>query len=122
MVYQQQDVEQDSIFPPVCVQGSVNGMRKTGPIRLGLPGHPANGNFRIVMGMDPAMSGATAAVIVAVDVETKQRYILDAVNMTEPTPAKIRDLIEDWAIKYQPNVIVVEKNAKFLICDLQKLG
>jgi hypothetical protein len=111
MVYQQQDVEQDSIFPPVCVQGSVNGMRKTGPIRLGLPGHPANGNFRIVMGMDPAMSGATAAVIVAVDVETKQRYILDAVNMTEPTPAKIRDLIEDWAIKYQPNVIVVEKNA-----------
>jgi hypothetical protein len=111
MVYQQQDVEQDSIFPPVCVQGSVNGMRKTGPIRLGLPGHPANGNFRIVMGMDPAMSGATAAVIVAVDVETKQRYILDAVNMTEPTPAKIRNLIEDWAIKYQPNVIVVEKNA-----------
>jgi hypothetical protein len=111
MVYQQQDVEQDSIFPPLCVQGCVNGIRKIGPIRFGLPGHPKDGNFRIVMGMDPAMSGATAAVIVAVDVETKQRFILDAVNMTEPTPAKIRDLIEEWADKYQPNVIVVEKNA-----------
>jgi len=93
MVYQQQDIEEDSIFPPLCVQSCVNGMRKTGPIRFGAPGHPDDGNFRIVMGMDPAMSGATAAVIVAVDVETKQRYILDAVNMTEPTPAKIRDLI-----------------------------
>jgi hypothetical protein len=90
-------------------------MRKTGPIRFGAPGHPDDGNFRIVMGMDPAMSGATAAVIVAVDVETKQRYILDAVNMTEPTPAKIRDLIEDWAIKYQPNVIVVEKKCVSVI-------
>jgi len=111
MVYQQQDVETDSIFPPVCVQGSVQGMRKVGPIRLGAPGHPDDGNFRTVIGIDPAMSGATAAVCIAVDIDTKKRYILDSVNMTEPTPAKIRELIEDWAIRYQPNVIVVEKNA-----------
>jgi hypothetical protein len=111
MVYQQQDVEEDSIFPPLCVQSSVNGMRKVGPIRLGSPGHPDDGTFRIVMGIDPAMSGATAATVVAVNVETKQRYILDAMNMTEPTPEKIRRLIEDWVLKYQPNVVVVEKNA-----------
>ena len=111
MVYQQQDVEDDAQFPPLSVQGSVNGTRKSGPIRLGAPGHPKDGNFRIVMGLDPAMSGATAAVIIAVDMETNRRYLLDAINMTEPTVEKIKQLLEDWAIKYQPNVVVAEKNA-----------
>ena len=111
MVYQQQDVEDDSIFPPLAVTGSVNGMRKIGPLSFKAPGHPDGGTFRIVMGIDPAMAGATAAVIVAADVETNERYILDAVNMTEPTPAKIRELIEEWTLKYQPNVVVAEKNA-----------
>jgi hypothetical protein len=111
MVYQQQDVEDDSIFPPLAITGCVNGMRKIGPLSFKAPGHPNGGNFRIVMGIDPAMAGATAAVIVAADVETNERYILDAVNMTEPTPAKIRELIEEWTLKYQPNVVVAEKNA-----------
>jgi hypothetical protein len=111
MVYQQQDVEDDSIFPPLAITGCVNGMRKIGPLSFKAPGHPNGGTFRIVMGIDPAMSGATAAVIVAADVETNERYILDAINMTEPTPAKIRELIEEWTLKYQPNVVVAEKNA-----------
>jgi hypothetical protein len=111
MVYQQQDVEDDSIFPPLAITGCVNGMRKIGPLSFKAPGHPNGGTFRIVMGIDPAMAGATAAVIVAADVETNERYILDAVNMTEPTPAKIRELIEEWTLKYQPNVVVAEKNA-----------
>jgi hypothetical protein len=111
MVYQQQDVEDDSIFPPLAITGCVNGMRKIGPLSFKAPGHPNGGNFRIVMGIDPAMAGATAAVIVAADVETNERYILDAINMTEPTPAKIRELIEEWTLKYQPNVVVAEKNA-----------
>jgi hypothetical protein len=111
MVYQQQDVEDDSIFPPLAVTGCINGMRKIGPLSFKAPGHPDGGTFRIVMGIDPAMSGATAAVIVAADIETNERYILDAINMTEPTPAKIRELIEEWTLKYQPNVVVAEKNA-----------
>jgi hypothetical protein len=111
MVYQQQDVEEDAIFPALCIQGSVNGMRKTGVINPDAPGHPKEGNFRVVMGIDPAMEGATAAVIVATEMSTRKRYVLDALNMTEPTPQKIKNLIEDWTIKYQPNVVVVEKNA-----------
>jgi hypothetical protein len=112
MVYQQQDVEDDSIFSPLCIQGSVNGMRKVGRLSFGSPGHPKDpGNYRIVMGLDPAMSGATAATIIAVDVDSRKRYILDVCNMTEPTPEKIRNLIQEWAIKYQPNVVVAEKNA-----------
>ncbi len=112
MVYQQQDVEDDSIFPPLCVQGSINGMRKTGVLNPGAPGHPKDyGTWRTIVGIDPAMSGATAAVVVVVDMSTKKRYLLDAINMTEPTPEKIKNLIHDWAVKYQPNVIVAEKNA-----------
>ena len=111
MVYQQQDVEDDSIFPPLAVTGCVNGMRKIGPLNFKAPGHPDGGTFRIVMGIDPAMAGATAAVIVAASIDTNERYVLDAVNMTEPTPAKIRELIEEWTLKYQPNVVVAEKNA-----------
>jgi hypothetical protein len=112
MVYQQEDVESDSIFPPLCVQGSVNGMRKVGVLNPGAPGHPQDyGNRRVIIGIDPAMSGNTAAVAVAVDMDTKKRYILDVENMTEPTPEKIKDLIQDWTIKYQPNVVVAEKNA-----------
>ena len=112
MVYQQEDVESDSIFPVLCVQGSVNGMRKTGILNPGAPGHPQDyGNRRVIIGIDPAMSGNTAAVVVAVDMDTKKRYILNVENMTEPTPEKIKDLIHDWTIKYQPNVVVAEKNA-----------
>lgn len=111
MVYQQQDVEEDSIFPPVAVQGCVQGMRRAGPLNHGAPGNPQPGNFRVVMGIDPAMSGATAAVVVAVNIDTKERYVLDVMNMTEPTPEKIRTLIQDWTIRYQPNVVVAEKNA-----------
>jgi len=112
MVYQQEDVESDSIFPPLCVQGAVNGMRKTGVLNPGAPGHPQDyGNRRVIIGIDPAMSGNTAAVVVAIDMDTKKRYVLDVENMTEPTPEKIKDLIHDWTIKYQPNVVVAEKNA-----------
>ena len=111
MVYQQQDVEDDSIFPPLAVTGSIQGMRKVGPLNPDAPGHPREGNFRIIVGIDPAMAGATAAVCVAVDMESSNQYVLDAMNMTDPTPAKIRELIEDWVYKYQPNVVVVEKNA-----------
>ena len=112
MVYQQEDVSSDSIFPPLCVQGAVNGMRKVGILNPGAPGHPQDyGSRRVIIGIDPAMSGSTAAVAVAVDMDTKKRYILDVENMTEPTPEKIKDLIQDWTIKYQPNVVVAEKNA-----------
>jgi hypothetical protein len=87
-------------------------MRKVGKLSFGAAGHPKDpGNYRIVMGLDPAMSGATAATIIAVDVDSRKRYILDVCNMTEPTPEKIRNLIQEWAIKYQPNVVVAEKNA-----------
>ena len=63
------------------------------------------------MGLDPAMEGNTAAVIMTVDRNTRKRYILDVENMTEPTPQKIQKLIEEWVEKYQPQELRIETNA-----------
>jgi hypothetical protein len=112
LVYQQQDVQEDSIFPPAAVQGSINRMRKRGPLRAGTAGHPREqGAWYTIMGLDPAMSGNTAAVIMTVDRNTRNRYILDVENMKDPTPQKVQELIENWVEKYQPQELRIEINA-----------
>ena len=111
MVYQQEDVQEDSIFSPTCVAGSVNGMRKRGPLKPGVPGHPRHVEGYTVMGLDPAMAGATGAVIATYNKADGRIYVLDAVNMTEPTPDKIQVLIEEWVDKYRPNELRIEINA-----------
>ena len=111
MVYQQEDVQEDSIFSPTCVAGSVNGMRKRGPLKPGVPGHPQHVEGYTVIGLDPAMAGATGAVAVTYNKADGRIYVLDAVNMTDPTPAKIEALIEDWVQRYRPQELRVEINA-----------
>jgi hypothetical protein len=112
MVYQQEDVQEDSIFSPTCVAGSVNGMRKRGPLKEGTPGHPRHiDSGYTIIGLDPAMAGATAAVVATYNRSDGKIYILDCVNMTEPTPAKIQTLIEEWVEKYRPQELRIEINA-----------
>ena len=112
MVYQQEDVQEDSIFSPSCVAGSVNGMRKRGPLKEGVPGHPKHiESGYTIIGLDPAMAGATAAVVATYNRSDGKIYILDCINMTEPTPAKIQTLIEEWVEKYKPQELRIEINA-----------
>ena len=112
MVYQQEDVTEDSIFSPTIVAGCVNGMRKRGPLKAGTPGHPKHTESTYtVIGLDPAMAGATGAVIVSYNRTDSKIYVLDCVNMTDTTPQKIRDLIEEWVIKYKPQELRIEINA-----------
>ena len=112
MVYQQEDVTEDSIFSPSCIAGSVNGMRKRGPLKAGVPGHPTyiEGAYTII-GLDPAMAGATGAVVCTYNKADGKIYVLDCVNMTEPSPQKIQDLIEEWVVKYKPQELRIEINA-----------
>ena len=112
LVYQNLDVAEDAIFDPVCVKGSVNGMRSVGPLSSGVAGHPKDpeGFYRVV-GIDPAMSGDTASVAYAVDRRSGKRYVMDVDVMTSPTPAAIRTLIRNWAERYKPHTIIVESNA-----------
>jgi hypothetical protein len=112
LVYQQQDISDDAIFDPICVRGSIDGMRKAGRLVPGSPGHPKDLNgFSFVCGLDPAMVGDTAAVCYAVDRVSHKRYIVDATKITRPTPAQIRQLIIDWTNVYAPAEWVVERNA-----------
>jgi hypothetical protein len=112
LVYQQQDISDDAIYDPVCVRGSIDGMRKAGRLVPGNPGHPRDVNgFSFICGLDPAMVGDTAAICYAVDRATHKRYIVDAIKITRPTPAAIRQLIFDWTTLYTPSEWIVEKNA-----------
>jgi hypothetical protein len=112
LVYQQQDVSENSAFDPVCVRGSIDGMRKAGPLVAGNPGHPRDlGGYSIICGLDPAMIGDTAAICYAVDRNSNKRYIVDAIKITRPSPADIRDLIFNWTSLYGPSEWIVERNA-----------
>lgn len=111
LVYQQQDVEEDAIFPLLAVNGSINRARRVGPIDPARPGHPNEGNWYNIMGLDPAMTGKTAGIVYAVDRESGLRLVLDAYNMADPTPQKIRALIEDWVVKYHIAELRIEINA-----------
>lgn len=112
LVYQNLDIAENAIFDPTCVRGAVNGMRKSGALVAGAAGHPDNSsNFYRIIGIDPAMSGDTAAVAYAVDRRTHKRYVMDVHVMTSPTPAAIRTLIREWTDKYHPHTVIVESNA-----------
>jgi hypothetical protein len=111
MVYQQQDIEDDAVFPAHLVNSCVNRARKAGPLKLGAVGHPTGGQWVTFIGIDPAMAGKTAAVAYAVERTSGKRLVLDAHNMAEPTPGKIRALIEDWVATYNPMELRIEINA-----------
>jgi len=112
LIYQQQDISDDAAFDPVCVRGSIDGMRKAGRLTAGHPGHPRDLNgFTYICGLDPAMVGDTAAICYAIDRATSKRYIVDAIKITRPSPAAIRNLIFDWTSLYGPSEWIVEKNA-----------
>jgi len=111
LVYQQQDIDDDAIFNPTIVNACVNRMRNPGPIRVGAAGHPRDGQWVTLIGMDPAMAGKTALVVYAVDRQSGKRLVLDAYNMSDPTPGKIRAIIEDWINTYRPVELRIEINA-----------
>jgi hypothetical protein len=112
LVYQQQDVSENAAFDPVCVRGSMDGMRKAGRLEMGHPGHPKDlSGFSFICGMDPAIVGDTAAVCYAIDRSTSKRYIVDVMKITRPSPQQIRDIIINWTQLYSPSEWIIEKNA-----------
>jgi len=111
LVYQQEDIMEDSIFPPVLLQGSTNGMRKRGPLRAGAVGHPSQVEAFTVVGFDPAMTGNSAFVVCSYNRADGKIYVLDSINMEDPTPQKIRATIEELVLKYKPQEFRVEINA-----------
>lgn len=113
MVYQQQQVHEDSAFPTDAVKGVINGARNIGLIPKGKAGVRPQGmdGLVVVAGLDPAGSGYTAAVCLALDISSQKRYLLDVSNVAGMKPDDLRNLIKDWTDKYRISEWRVEKNA-----------
>ena len=112
LVYQQEDIAEDSIFAAPLVQGCINGVRKRGPLDPDKPGHPVQLRGYTIVGFDPAMgAGHAAFVVINYNALDGRIYVLDCVNMAEPNPQKIRGTIEELVEKYRPNEFRVEINA-----------
>jgi hypothetical protein len=112
MVYMQQQVVENATFPQEAVNGCVNAQRMAGVLVPGQTGGRPEGmaGLYVVAGLDPAMAGNTAAVVMGVDRRTRKRWVLDVFN-GHTTPDEIRNLIRSWTIKYGVVEWRVEKNA-----------
>ena len=113
MVYMQSQVNEDAVFNPDAVAACVNGARMTGlmPARMNAvrQGRGMEGVV-VVAGLDPATSGCTAAVCVALDPVNQKRHVLDVFNKAGTRPDEMRDLIKDWSDKYGIAEWRIEKN------------
>ena len=121
MVYQQQQVADDSVFNPEAVRTAINGNRMTGPIPKGMVNQRENGmdGLIIVAGLDPATSGHTAAVVIGLDIQTQRRYVLDVYNKPGITPEAMREMIRSWTERYKIIEWRIERNGfqGFLVHD-----
>jgi hypothetical protein len=115
MVYQQQDVSDDAVFPSHAVNACVNGRRQPGPMRVGAVGHRRAGmdGLYVIGSMDPAMPGTMGALVYGVDRETRKRYVLTVREEPHPTPAKIRNLIKTWTDEYSLHEWRIEKQGYY---------
>ena len=95
MVYQQQQVHEDSAFPSDAVKGVINAGRNIGRIPKGMPGVRPQGmdGLIVVAGFDPAGSVYSAAVAIGLDISTQKRYLLDISNVAGMMPDEIRGLL-----------------------------
>ena len=86
-------------------------MRKRGPLKNGAAGHPSQVEGYTIIGFDPAMTGNSAFVVTTYNRADGKIYVLDCINMEDPTPQKIRATIEELVQRYHPQEFRVEINA-----------
>jgi hypothetical protein len=117
MVYQQEQVVEDAIFPANKVAASIDGMRAAGLMSPGAPGHRAHGmdGLYVVGGFDPAITGHAAAVVLGVDRMSGMRYVLDVWTAPNQKPDDLFDKLKTWTTKYHMHEWVIEKNAMNLM-------
>lgn len=112
LVYQQMDVDDEAIFQPECIRGSIDGYRGAGQLQPGVPGHPdSNAQLFTVIGVDPAVKGNTAVCVYTLDRKSGRRWVLDMRVMTSATPKIMKDSIKDCVEKYRPEEVIIEANA-----------
>jgi hypothetical protein len=113
LVFQQEDVAEDSIFNPKDLQACTEERRYAGRMMAGQPGHRRFGmdGLYVVAGLDPAAVNYTAAVVVGLDRSTGKRYVIDVLNKANFLPHQLRELITTWTDKYGIQEWRIERNA-----------
>lgn len=117
LVYMQDTVVEDAIFPVKAVTGCVDGQRQAGPMTKTGLAHRKNGmdGLYVIGGFDPAMTGHSAAVVMGVDRMTGVRWVLDVWSKGNLKPDDIFDKIKEMTVKYSINEWRIEKNAMNLM-------
>lgn len=113
MVYMQEQVAEDSVFKQEDVQGCVDRARYPGRLMPGQSDHRKYGmeGTTVIAGLDPAAAGYTAIVVIALDRETGQRWVVEVVNRRQMPPHDLRDEIKRITERYSVNEWRIEKNA-----------
>lgn len=124
LVFQQQDVLDNAVFPPHAVAASIDGMRSAGPLdACGPHSRPMRGMY-VVAGLDPATVGYTAIIVAALDRQSKKRYVMDGFNQANCTPLLMKETIKRLTLTHRVQEWVIERNAfqRFLTQDDELRG
>jgi hypothetical protein len=113
LVYMQQELSDDAVFDAERVRGSRNQFRRPGRLQAGKRGQRDSGmdGLFVIAGLDPAMVGDTAIVVLGVDRLTRMRYVLDVRVKTGAGARWIREQIREVTELLSVNEWRVEKNA-----------
>ena len=113
LTYMQESMVEDAIFDAKAVKGCEDGMRPVGRMERGNPMSRDMGmdGCYVIGGFDPAMTGNSAAVVMAVDRMTGVRWVVDVWTKGNLKPKDIFDKIKELTDKYRINEWRIEKNA-----------
>jgi hypothetical protein len=121
LVYQQQTVSDDAIFPQGAVEAAINRLRLPGVLHEGVPGVRSAGmqGLYVIGGLDPATVGHTAMQVWGLDRAIGKRYVLDGFDKANCTPRELREQVKRLTLLHGINEWVIERNAfqRFLTQD-----
>lgn len=113
MIYQQDQVADDSTFKQEDVQGCVDRARYPGRLMAGQSDHRGYGmdGLTVIAGLDPAAAGYTAIQVWGLDRQTKVRWVLEIVNKKALPPHLLREEMFRLTERYNISEWRIEKNA-----------
>jgi hypothetical protein len=113
MIYQQDQVADDSTFKQEDVQGCVDRARYPGRLMAGQSDHRVYGmdGLTVIAGLDPAAAGYTAIQVWGLDRQTKVRWVLEIVNKKALPPHLLREEMFRLTERYNVSEWRIEKNA-----------
>ena len=111
-VYMQAQISDSMTFTSAMMDGCTNQLRHPGPMDGAKRGHRPGGmgGLYVIAGLDPAPTNFTAAVVIGVDRTTGRRYLLDVWTKLTAQPRQVRELVQEWTIRYGVMEWRIEEN------------